>query len=179
MNFEIKSLGFIELIYSCFFHLVNIINIIIYIIYNKYYSFSIWQGVIPWLLQYRFKVFRKLSIFLSPVPTGVPQISLSVAFGIGRFDLTLMIPVKRTSLSWNQYIGVKTCLPSLSKQKNALINRFSKYCRFLGLIRPWSLVVKIFQTRLPPGKILDRGWKYSHWKAYFNWKKYQEYVYIA
>ena len=60
-------------------------------------------------------------------------------------------------------------------------NRFSKYFRFLGLIRPWSLVVKIFQTRLPPGKILDRGRKYSHLKACarFNWKKYQENVCIA
>ena len=84
------------------------INKIKYIIYNKYHSFSIRQDVIPWLLQYRFKVFRKLSIFVSPLPTGVPQISLSVAYGIGRFDFTLMIPVKRTSLSWNQYIVVKT-----------------------------------------------------------------------
>ena len=42
------------------------------------------------------------------MPTGVPQMLLSVSFGIGRFDLTLMIPVKRTSLSWIQYIVVKT-----------------------------------------------------------------------
>ena len=60
-------------------------------------------------------------------------------------------------------------------------NRFSKDCQFRGLNRPWSLAMKIFQTRLPPGKILDRGRKYSHWKAYtrFSWKKYQGNVYIA
>ena len=89
------------------FTFFQFINNIIYIIYNKYHSFSIRQDVIPWFLQYRFKVFRKFSIFVSPEPTVVPQISLAVAFGIGIFDLTLMIPVKRTSLSWNQYIGVK------------------------------------------------------------------------
>ena len=60
-------------------------------------------------------------------------------------------------------------------------NRFSKYCRFPIPNRTWSSAIKIFQTRLPPGKILDRGLKYSHWKAYarFSWKKYLENVYIA
>ena len=50
-----------------------------------------------------------------------------------------------------------------------------------GLNRPWSLVVKILQTWLPPGKILDRGRKYSQRKdcAWFSWKKYQENVCIA
>ena len=60
-------------------------------------------------------------------------------------------------------------------------NRFSKYARFLGLNRPWSLIVKIFQMRLPPGKTLDRGRIYSHWKACarFSRKKYKENVCIA
>ena len=52
-------------------------------------------------------------------------------------------------------------------------NRFSKYCRFHIRNRPWSSAMKIFQTRLPAGKILDRGRKYSHWKAFarFSWKQ--------
>ena len=124
------------------------------------------------------------------------------------WDYSVSFSVLKTNLIWNiqgllDHQSVFECLWSTKGPSNRVLkkkiflpfrvpgalraeeyagkNRFSKYWLFHNPNRPWSLVVKTFQTRLPPGKILDRGRKYSHWKACgrFSWKKYQENVCIA